>query len=346
MKFMTLKNTTIVLAASVASLMMAGAALAADKCSAYPTAKNEKIESADLEKTFGAMPKPDKELRFAYVTKTLINEFWQDVAAGVKDEAGKYNIKVDVQAAKDESSMIEQLNLAQTMLSQKPDALLLSPQSDSNLVPVIKAARDANIPTIIIDDARTDGASSYIGTDQVAIGGKAADYFGERFKDGGKVAQIEGAAGSPNARARIKGFEEGLKKYPKLQLVASQPGNWDRLVALNATSNILRQNPDLVGVYANNDGMALGVVEAVRNGSSLDKVAVVGTDGIREAKKSVGAKEMAATVAEFPFEEGQLGVQVALRLLGCQEIPTWVVSPQAVITSDNVANFPDPVASK
>ncbi len=343
---MTLKNTTIMLAASVATLMTASAALAAGQCSAYPQAKSEKVESADLEKTFGAVPKPAKELRFAYVTKTLINEFWQDVAAGVKDEAGKYNIKVDVQAAKDESSMIEQLNLAQTMLSQKPDALLLSPQSDSNLAPVIKAAREANIPTIIIDDARTDGASSYIGTDQVAIGGKAADYLGERFKDGGKVAQIEGAAGSPNARARIKGFQEGLKKYPKLQLVASQPGNWDRLVALNATSNILRQNPDLVGVYANNDGMALGVVEAVRKGSSLAKVAVVGTDGIREAKKSVGAKEMAATVAEFPFEEGQLGVQVALRLIGCQEIPTWVVSPQAVITSDNVAKFPDPTATK
>ena len=69
-------------------------------------------------------------MRFAYVTKTLINEFWQDVAAGVKSEAAKYGIKVDVQAAKDKSSMVEQLNLAQTVASQKPDALLLSPQSE------------------------------------------------------------------------------------------------------------------------------------------------------------------------------------------------------------------------
>ena len=78
------------------------------------------------------------------------------------------------------------------------------------------------------------------------------------------------------------------------------------------------------------------------NGSGLDKVAVVGTDGIREAKKSVGAGEMRATVAEFPFEEGQLGVEMALRLLGCQPIPQWIVSPQAVITKDNVQDFPDP----
>ncbi len=340
------RNLVTLLAATTAiTATFVGVAKAADNC-AYPAASSEMIESVDLEKVFGAVPKPTKELRFVYVTKTLINEFWQDVAAGVKDEAGKYGITADVQAAKDEASLIEQLNLAQTVLSQKPDALLLSPQSDSNLKPVIDAARAANIPTIIIDDARTDGASSYVGTDQVSIGGKAADYLGARYPDGGKVAQIEGAAGSPNARMRIEGFKEGLKKYPKLELVSSQPGNWDRLVALNATSNILRQNPDLVGIYANNDGMALGVIEAVKTGSSLEKVAVVGTDGIREAKKSVTAKEMAATVAEFPFEEGQLGVQVALRLLGCQPVPAWVVSPQAVVTSDNVAQYPDPVIAQ
>lgn len=326
------------------ALAGAPAAFAQDSCSAYPSADMGQIDSTAVEAEFGPVPAPKKDLHFAYLTKTLINEFWQDVAAGVEDEAGKYNIKVDVQAAKDESSMIEQLNLAQTILSQKPDALLLSPQSDTNLVPVIEAARAANIPTIIIDDARTDGASTYVGTDQVSIGAKAAAFLHETYPDGGKIAQIEGAAGSPNARLRIKGFNEELKKYANLELVASQPGNWDRLTALNATANILRQTPDLVGVYANNDGMALGVVEAVANGSGLDKVAVVGTDGIREAKKSVGAGEMRATVAEFPFEEGQLGVQMALRLLGCQSIPQWIVSPQAVITKVNVADFPDPRA--
>ena len=279
------------------------------------------------------------------MTKTLINEFWQDVAAGVKAEAGKHGIKVDVQAAKDESSMIEQLNLAQTVLTQKPDALLLSPQSDSNLVPVVQAARAANIPTIIIDDARTEGASTYIGTDQVSIGASAASFLAELYPDGAKVAQIEGAAGSPNARLRIQGFKEELAKHPNLELVASQPGNWDRLTALNATSNILRQNPDLGGIYANNDGMALGVVEAVTSGPGLDKVAVVGTDGIREAKRSVADGQMRATVAEFPFAEGELGVQMALRLLACQGIPPWVVSPQAVITKDNVGTFPDPVTN-
>jgi len=333
------KGGPLVTASTVAVLLGCAGAWAAEGCSAYPTGTAKEIDSSALEGQFGPVAKPAKELHFAYVTKTLINEFWQDVAAGVKIEAAKYNIKVDVQAAKDESSMVEQLNIAQTVASQKPDALLLSPQSDSNLVPVIKAAQAANIPTIIIDDARTPGASTYIGTDQVKIGANAATYLHDSYPKGGKVAQIEGAAGSPNARLRIQGFKDQLKTYPEFQLVASQPGNWDRLTALNATSNILRQHPDLVGIYANNDGMALGVYEAVKNAGDGDKVAVVGTDGIREAKKSIGSGAMRATVAEFPIEEGRLGVTVALRLLGCQPIPPWIVSPAAVLTKDNVAKY-------
>lgn len=324
------------------ALVMASAAARAASCSAYPTGAADHVESADLEAKFGAIPAPKPGLRFAYVTKTLINQFWQDVASGIKSEAAKHGVQADIQAAKDEASLVEQLNLAQTMLSQKPDALLLSPQSDSNLAPVIEAARKLNIPTVIIDDARTEGAGSYIGTDQVQIGAKAATFLHETFPNGGKVAQIEGQAGSPNARKRIHGFTETVKTFPNLNLVASQPGNWDRLTAMNATANILRQNPDLIGLYANNDGMALGVVEAVVNADKLKQVAIVGTDGIREAKKSIADGEMKATAAEFPFDEGQLGVQVALRLLGCQAIPPWVVSPQAVITAGNVAKYPDP----
>ncbi len=335
-----MKTKVLLAAALVTSLLPATRQVFAQDNPSAGTA--EKIESADLEKTFGPVPAPKEAPRFAYVTKTLINEFWQDVAAGIKSDSGKYNAKFDAQAAKDESSLVEQLNLAQTILSQKPAAFLLSPQSDSNLAPAIQAAKKLNIPTVIIDDARTPGANCYIGTDQVAIGGKAAEFLHQLYPQGGKIAQIEGQAGSPNARARIKGFTETLKKYSNFNLVASQPGNWDRMTALNATSNILRQHPDLVGIYANNDGMALGVVEAVKSAGKLKQVAVVGTDGIREAKRSIANGELRATVAEFPYDEGKLGVEVALRILGGQAIPAWVVSPQAVITAENVKDYPNP----
>ena len=333
-------RVVLVSATTLTGLLLGVPAFAKSTCSAYPTSGMAQIESSAIDAKFGPLSTPPQGLHFAYVTKTLINEFWQVVAAGVKADAAKYGIKVDLQAANDEASLIEQLNLAQTVMSQKPDALLLSPESDSNLVPAIQAARAANIPTVVIDDARTAGASTYIGTNQVGIGAKAADFLHKIYPNGGDVAQIEGAAGSPNARMRIKGFEDELKTFSNLHLVSSQPGNWDRLTAMNATTNILRQHPDLIGIYANNDGMALGVVEAVKDAGDLSKVAVVGTDGIPEAKNSIAAGELRATVAEAPFTEGVLGVQMALRLLDCQPIPAWVLSPQVVITKDNLGDFP------
>ncbi len=341
-----IRKLALFASASAVAIALAGGAQAAGSCSAYPASAMDRIESTDVEAKFGPIPAPAKPLHFAYVAKTLINEFWQDVASGIQAEAGKYKISVDIRAAKDESSLVEQLNLAQTILSKKPDALLLSPQSDSDLVPAIEAAKAANIPTIIIDDARTDGASVYVGTDQTAIGAKAAEYLHKLYADGGKIAQIEGQAGSPNARKRIQGFTETVKKYPNLQLVASQPGDWDRLTAMNATSNILREHPDLIGIYANNDGMAFGVFEAVSAAHKTGQIAVIGTDGIPEAKKSIASNEMKATVAEFPYDEGVLGVQMALRLIACQPVPPWVVSPQAVIDAANVKDFQNPPAYK
>jgi ribose transport system substrate-binding protein len=340
---MTLTGTgRLCLLSALAAALGAQGAHAA--CSAYPAGTAAQIQSTSLDSRFGPIPKPSHPLHFAYITKTLINQFWQDAAAGAKAEATKNGITLSVQAAQDESSMMQQLNLAQTMLSQKPDALLLSPESDTNLEPVILAAKAANIPTVVIDDARSAGASSYIGTDQEAIGAKAAIFLHEANPNGGDVAQIEGMAGSPNARARMKGFRDQLAKYPNLHLVASQPGNWDRLTAMNATTNILRQHPALVGIYANNDGMALGVYEAVKDASAAAKVAVIGTDGIPEAKASIDNGQMRATVAEFPIEEGKLGVDVALRLLGCQSIPPWVVSPNVIMTKTNVAQYLAPKA--
>lgn len=322
---------------AIASTVVVGLFAAAGISST--AADSDRLAYTAIDTTLGKLPSPKKHYRLAYVSKTLINEFWQAVKVGADQSAAKNGVTVDTQAAKDESSLSEQLNIAQTMLSGNYDALLVSPESDSNLGPAIAQARAKGIPVIDIDDARAAGVSTYIGTDQVAIGMKAAQYIMSRIPGGGEVAQIEGQAGSPNARARIKGFTQAIAANKKFKLAASQPGNWDRLTALDAAGNIMRAHPDLKAFYANNDTMALGVVEAVRNAGKLGKVIVVGTDGINAAKQAIAEGSLDATVAEFPVQEGQLGVEMAIRTLDGQKIPAWIVSQQAVITKDNVNKY-------
>src|ERR1700722_11024730 len=98
------RNVLLAAALTVPFLCVSALVRAEEPCSAYPTGTAEKIESVDLEKTFGAVPAPKKPLHFVYVTKTLINEFWQDVSAGIKSEAAKYNTRAGGPAPKDEAS--------------------------------------------------------------------------------------------------------------------------------------------------------------------------------------------------------------------------------------------------
>ena len=136
---------------------------------------------------------------------------------------------------------------------------------------------------------------------------RVAKWFLKNRPEGGKVAVIEGQAGVFAAGQRTKGFSETIAEGGKFTVVASVPGNWDRQLAYDAAATILQQNPDLVGFYANNDGMALGVVEAVKAAGLQDKVVVFGTDGISDAYDSIRAGELTGTVDSFPVLTGEVG---------------------------------------
>jgi ribose transport system substrate-binding protein len=302
------------------------------------TGSGSEMAPSELTAALGPVPKPKAGQKFAYVSKTLINEYWQCAKDGAEQEGRKLGITVDTQAAQDESSQSQQLDIAQTMLARKYDAFLVSPESDSNLAPAIEQAKSKHLPVIDLTDARTETADVYVGPNPVQTGVLAADYMAKQLPKGGEVAQIEGQAGSPQAVNRIKGFRQGVAAHSSLKLVASQPGNWDRLTALNAATSIMRAHPNLKAIYANNDIMALGVVEAVKAAGKQGQILVVGTDGISQAKKAVASGDMAATVGWSCTDAGALGTDMAVRVLAGQKVPAWVVLPLTTYTKDNAGS--------
>ena len=238
-----------------------------------------------------------------------------------------------------EGDQLGQLSIAENLISQGFDALLLSPQTDSNLQPALESAEAQGVPVINVNDAVIPGARNYVGNVQRDNGVRVAKWFLKNRPDGGKVAVIEGQAGVFAAGQRTKGFAATITQGGKFTVVASVPGNWDRQLAYDTASTILQQNPDLVGFYANNDGMALGVVEAVKAAGLQDKVVVFGTDGISDAYASIRAGELTGTVDSFPKLTGEVAMEVGLRLVGGQELPRVVSTPQALITKDNVETY-------
>lgn len=330
----------LLIAGVVAGAAFATSALAADLTMLNPDREPDRVDWFDMEAKFGPVPKPADGTTAGAVAKTLTNEYWRLLGDGYGKGGGRLGLKVDLQAAQSEGDQLGQLSIAETMITQGYKVLLVSPQTDANLQPAIEQAAAAGIPVVNVNDAVIPSAEHYVGNVQRDNGVRAARWFVKNRPDGGKVAVIEGMAGVYAAVQRTDGFKSTIAgEGGKFQVVASIPGNWDRQLSYDAASTILRQHPDLVGFYCNNDGMALGVVEAVKAAGLLGKVAVIGTDGISDAYASIRAGELTGTVDSFPVLTGEVAVEAALRILGGQKLPRVVATPQALITKDNLGRY-------
>ena len=295
----------------------------------------DSLNYTELEAELGAVPTPKKGTKIGSIMKFLGNQYWIALADGQSARAEKYGITVDVQAASSESDQVGQLNSAETMLQNGYSALLASPQSDTNLCPAVEQAEKDNVLVLNVNDAVLPGAKQWVGPNQIQNGISAAEYMVKTLPKGSKVAVIEGQAGVYAAAQRTKGFTE-TAKAGGLEVVASVPADWDIAKARDAAATILKQYPDLAGFYANNDGMALGVAEAVNAAGSKGKIQVIGTDGIEDAYKAIRAGDLTATVDSYPNLTGQVSVDVALRIMGGQKVPRAIYTPQALITIENV----------
>jgi ribose transport system substrate-binding protein len=318
-----------------------------------PDRDPDRIDWSQLKEKLGPLPKISKQpVRIGGVEKTMINEYWRQLANGYKlpDKAleGDLKVIVDVQAAQDENDQLGQLAIAESLVTKGYNAMLVSPISDANLEPGIESAEAAKMPVIDVDDAVVPQAKHFVGNVQYDNGVRAARWFIKNHPDGGKVAVVQGVAGAYAAANRTAGFVKTITtESDKFKVVASVPGNWDRQLSYDVASNILQRNPDLIGFYCNNDGMALGVVEAVKAVGKLKQVSVIGTDGISDAYKSIQAGELTATVDSFPVLTGQVAREVALRLVGGQTVPRVIVTPQALVTKETYDRYKaDPEKAK
>ena len=319
--------------------LLAGGASAQDLAPLNSDTETDRAVWSDLEAKFGPVPTMPEGTKVGGVSKTLTNEYWRTLGEGYAEFAKKAGVELVYQAASSEGDQLGQLSIAETLISQGFNALLLSPQTDNNLQPALESAEAAGIAVVNVNDAVIPGARHYVGNVQRDNGVRVAKWFLDNRPDGGKVAVIEGQAGVFAAGQRTEGFTQTITEGGKFTVVASVPGNWDRQLAYDSAATILQQNPDLLGFYANNDGMALGVMEAVKAAGLQDKVVVFGTDGISDAYASIRAGELTGTVDSFPMLTGEVAMEVGLRLVGGQDLPRVVATPQALITKDNVETY-------
>jgi ribose transport system substrate-binding protein len=148
----------------------------------------------------------------------------------------------------------------------------------------------------------------------------AAEFIAEKLNQKGKVIELVGIPGTSAARDRGAGFEQAISKYKDIKIVAKQTANFNRAEGLVVMENLLQSNPDVNAVFAQNDEMALGAIEALKSAGKLKDVIVVGFDAVPDAIKSVQNKEMAATIAQQPEKMGELAVTKAVEYLNTKTV--------------------------
>lgn len=272
---------------------------------AAPAQTEEAAAPAESETETGETASAGGE-KYGVVLKTLSSEFWQSAQKGAEEKAAELGVEVEVLAANSEDDVEGQMNVFETMIqSGEYVGFAVAPLSDSNLVNTIVEANEKGYLVADIDERVNDenltaaGGSlvSFITTDNEFVGKTAGEYIASLLSSGDEVAIIEGKAGATSGEKRKAGCQAAFEAAG-LNIVDSQPADWDKTKAYDLATNLISKNENLKAIYCCNDTMAMGAQEAVQN--SGKDIIVVGTDGNSDAIASVKAGNLTATVAQDP----------------------------------------------
>ena len=298
----------------------------ADYCNVQPP--NVEFESA----TFGfAQTENNNPWRIAQ-TESMRN---------AADENG-----VDIVITDAQSNTPKQVSDIQDMVAQGVDVLFIPPREEEGLEPALKAARDAGVPVFMVDrEANAEICKDYLtfmGSNFIEQGERAAEWLVDATSGKAKIAELQGTVGASVTADRGEGFKTVIDENPGMEMVASQSGNFNRAEGQNVMEQILGGNPDLDAVYAHNDEMAIGAIQALKDAGRKpgEDVTVVSVDGTRDALQAIIDGDLGATVETNP-RFGTLAFDTAKKFLSGEQIPTRITVQDHLFDKGNAAQFID-----
>ena len=289
----------------------------------------------------GACNRGREDVTIALVTKAMDSEFWLMVAAGAKAGAAERpGVKLTIVAPDREINVDQQVSILEDQVRRGVKALVVSPAGSAQVMSALELASSRGIPVVLIDtDAPFAKKVSYIGTDNRRGGQLAAKCLVDRLAGKGEVALISGVPGNESQDARAQGFIDAVALVPGMKLVAQQPANSERSLGLTVMENILTAHPDVKGVFATNDQMALGAMEALDARGLRGKVAIVGFDATKEAVQATVDGKLAGSVAQNPRAMGQKGVEAALAALDGRPVDKRIDTGTELVTKENAEKY-------
>ena len=280
-------------------------------------------------------------------TKNVTNPFWRAVRIGADKAAKDLGADVEHAAPTKPDNIEEQTRLVEDWIVRKPAAFVFVPVDYKALVPSIQKVNKAGIPVVIFSNRMTDVEFvTYVGSDDETIGYEITRYLVQSIGGKGKIVHIDGVPAAITAQNRKKGLERALKDSPGIELLASQPGNYRRLPAVQVFENLMQRFPVIDGVVCANDDMAVGVAEALAAAGRGGKTKVVGIDAIPDGIAAIQAGKMQATADYSGHDQGYLATAAAIRSLRGEKMPKDISLPVAIVEKSNAQQWAVPVEQK
>ena len=277
----------------------------------------------------------NKSITFALSTQA--NSFMVKMREGAQKKADELGLTINFQDASDDSAT--QANQLANAAATGAGAVIVNPTDSDAMAPAVKQLTDEKIPVVAVDRAVNNAeVSSYIASDNVGGGKQAAKALSEAIHGEGEILVLQGKTGSSASRERGQGFDEGLKDSPNIKVVAKQTAEFERVKGLDVTTNLLQAHPNVKAIFAENDEMALGAIEALGDKAGKD-VIVVGFDGVEDALKAIKEGTMYASIAQQPADMAAQAVVEASKLLKGEAATKEMQVDVVTVTKDNVDKF-------
>ena len=286
---------------------------------------------------------PDLKLEDAVVgfsqSEKEVNPFRIAETESMRSEAKERGIKKLIYTNAN-SQASKQISDIRDMIAQDVDAIVVAPLLEEGLDPALNAAKQAKVPVFLID-RETAGTPcedyiTFMGSNFLEQGKRAADIMANLTNEKAKVAVLEGTPGASVTIDRTEGFEQQLKKYPDMEIVASQTGEFLRTKGQTVMEQLIQSNPEIDAVYAENDEMALGAIQALKDaGKDPGKdVKVVSIDGTRQAVQAIITGDINAVIETNP-RFGPLAFDTIEKFLAGKPIPQKIIVQDDVYTPKN-----------
>lgn len=258
----------------------------------------------------------------AIVSKGFQHQFWQAVKQGAEQEAAAQGVRISFEGPASESEVEAQVTMLTNALGRQPDVLGFAALDSRAAAPLLQQARSSNIPVIAFDSGvDSDIPLTTAATDNKAAAAEAAKHMAEALGGTGKVGLVVHDQTSRTGQDRRDGFLEWMRtNAPGIQVLDPQYGGGDQAKSADITKAIIAANPDLKGIYAANEGSAIGVLRGVAE-SGTTGLTVIGFDSGQGQIDAIKNGQMLGAVTQDPIGMGKALVDAAAKAHRGEQLP-------------------------